>query len=568
MPRVERFTAQGEIPVQQAQLIDPGGFPADTSSAEALRVAGETATDFGLRLERERKVKEELAKRKRAAQDRIGITDANAIMDNAEREYAKRIIGKPLTEHELIRIDEINKARAKVTQLNLSPDAREIADSNTDIKADKFSDIAELANIQATNKDALIKTSEAYETSLIEGDIGAIAEAEVMLDEQLKNMPPAEAAKFKDELEERATKEIERNALAAQIDRAALTPEQATNPDGTGYIDEELESRRKGKNPSPEFALLSNADLEAVRDYAKSVGEKKKSDSASAADAVVRASYKQIINGDVNITDHAKLILSDPTISDEDKIVAVNKIKTFFTTWNSAVKDSDEEEIITSDSTRIKVLRSINAVKTGSMTVEEGLEVYTTISKIEGVNGTDGKGFINDIFAAGETAKRVESVRQNEILGEREKQLRDAIEKQPNFFGDDVAAEILKDFANKAVIELNDAFREGEFDKKELDAQVDNLIRRYTLSEVQQLNAANARSLRLANTLKEQQESITKLMTSLREQGKAAEAQRIMDEAIELGIFTKEGETIKKGTGKKKNIGIEVIKRMLDSIIR
>ena len=317
--------------------------------------------------------------------------------------------------------------------------------------------------------------------------------------------------------------------------------------------------------PTEKQARLSNINtIERARVNQRDVN------SVNAANAAVETSYSQIVQlgSEADIEQFARLILSDPTISNEDAVKAVDKIKTFYTTWNSAIKEPDGEDIITSDSTRIKALRVINAVKTGSMTVDRGLDVYTIISKVEGVNGTDGKGFINDIFAAGETAKRVESVRQNEILGEREKQLRDAIEKQPNFFGDDVAAEILKDFANKAVIELNDAFREGEFDKKELDAQVDNLIRRYTLSEVQQLNAANARSLRLANTLKEQQESITKLMTSLREQGKAAEAQRIMDEAIELGIFTKEGETIKKGTGKKKNIGVEVIKRMLDSIIR
>lgn len=315
--------------------------------------------------------------------------------------------------------------------------------------------------------------------------------------------------------------------------------------------------------PTEKQARLSNINtIERARLNQRDIN------SVNAANAAVETSYSQIVQlgSEADIEQFARLILSDPTISNEDAIKAVDKIKTFYTTWNSAIKEPDGDEIITSDSTRIKALRVISAVKTGSMTVDRGLEVYTTISKVEGINGTDGKGFINDIFAAGETAKRVEAVRQNEILGEREKQLRDAIEKQPNFFGDDVAAEILKDFANKAVIELNDAFREGEFDKKQLDAQVDNLIRRYTLSEAQQLNAADARSLRLAKTLKEQQESLTKLMESLRAQGKTADAQRIMDEAIELGIFTKDGETIKKGIGKKRNIGVEAIKRILDSI--
>ena len=554
MARVERFTSQEQIPVQQAQLIDPRGFPADTSSAEALKVGADVANVFA-----------ELAKRKRDAQDRIGITDANAIMDNAEREYALRIVGKPLTEHEAIRLDELNKARAKVSQLDLSPDARETVNSNTDIKADRFSDIAELANIQATHKDALIKTSEGYETALIEGDIDSIAEAEVLLDEQLKNMPPAEAAKFKEELEERAIKEMEANALAEQMDKAAINPAQATNPEGTGSIDKELKARAKGKKPSPEFALLSNTDLEAIRDYANSVGEKAISDSKIAADAAVRAGYKNIINGGTDITEMAGLILADSIIADDDKTTAVNKIKTFFTTWNSAIKE-DKVDIVTSNSTRIKALRIIKAVKTGRLTDDEGIDVYSTLSKVEEINGTDGKQFINDIFAAGEAVRSVEKKRQNDILAGREKQLRDAIEKQQNILDPDLATEILKDFANIAVIELNDAFREGDFTKEEVDIEIDRLLRRFTLSEAQQQMAVNARSLRLAKSLKEQQESITKAVESLRQQGKEDAAKQVMDDAIRLGIFINEGGTIKKG---KKKAGVirELLKRMKDSII-
>ena len=272
VPRVERFTAQGEIPVQQAQLIDPGGFPADTSSAEALRVAGETVADFALRLERERKVKEELAKRKRAAQDRIGITDANAIMDNVDREYGKRIIGVPLPEHAAIMVDEINKARAKVAQLDLSPDAREIANSNTDIKADKFSDIAELANIVATDKDALIRVSEAYMEALTEGDIDDIDNAERLLDAQLKNMTPAEATKYKAGLDEKAMEDMEDKALSNLRDKASLSPDNFLE-----IVTDELAERKKGKTSlkigqsASDFALASDADLITLKNYAKGI---------------------------------------------------------------------------------------------------------------------------------------------------------------------------------------------------------------------------------------------------------------------------------------------------------
>lgn len=562
MARVERFTSQEQIPVEQAQLISPGSFPVDTSSAEALKAAGETVSTIAQKLENERKVKEELARRKRDAQDRIGITNVNAAMDDAIREYQRQIIGKPLTEHAAIRQKAINNARAVATQQDLTPEARKIADSNFNIKAAKFTDNAELANVIATNKDALIRTSKAYETALIEGDINDIDDAERLLDAQLKNMAPAEAAKFKAELEERAVKQMEDNALAAQIDKAALNPAQAIES-----MTAEVELRAKGKKPSKELALLSNADLEAVRDYAKSVGDKAVSDSTIAKEAAVKTVYDRIIAGDTDIAGFAQLILSDPSMTDEDKTEAVDQIKTFFTTWNSAIKDDKGEDIETSNSTRIKALRVISAVKTGRLSQDAGLELYTNIAKVEPINGIDGKQFINDIFAAAETAQNVERVRQNDILNKREKQLRDAIEKQQNILDPSIATEILKDFANIAVIELNNIFREKEFTDDEVKQQVDRLLSTFTLSEIQQANAAAARSLRLARTLKQQQDSITKIVTGLKAEGKGDEAKRIMDEAIALGIFTGKGGAIKKSEGDKKNVGVELIKRILDSII-
>lgn len=519
MARVERFTSKEQIPVQQAQLIDPGAFRFSTAGTEALKAIGG--------------VLEELGKRKRDAQDRIGITDANAIMDNAEREYAKRIIGKPLVEHEAIRLDELNKARAKVSQLNLSPDAREIVNSNANIKADRFSDIAELVNIQATNKDALIKTSEAYETALIEKDVDSITEAEVLLDEQLKNMPVAEAAKFKEELEQQA-----------QMDLAAINPNLVKTA-----IDTELKARAKGKKPSPEFALLSNTDLEAVRDYANSVGEKAKSESKIASSAAVENAYAGIIGGDTDIAAMITSIQADPAISSEDSNTAAVKIRSFFSTWNS----SADKKIVTSDSMRIKALRLKSGIVNGAITLDEALARYKKFKETEKVEIADNKGFINDFFAADKSAKEVKKQRQNTILNKREKQLRDAIEKQPNLLDPDEATEILKDFANIAVIELNNSFpTDSEFTDDEVKNEVDTLIRKYTLSEVQQTRATLTRQLRLAESLQAQQESLTKIVESLRSQGRTDEAKEIMDEALTLGIFESDGKTITKKRSKKK----------------
>ena len=84
MARVERFTSEEQIPVQQAQLIDPGGFPADTSSAEALKVAADNA-----------KVMAELAKRRRDAQDSLAATKASKARTQMDMEMRQAMLDEP-----------------------------------------------------------------------------------------------------------------------------------------------------------------------------------------------------------------------------------------------------------------------------------------------------------------------------------------------------------------------------------------------------------------------------------------------------------------------------------------
>lgn len=84
MARVERFTSEGQIPVQQAQLIDPRSFPADTSSAEALKVGADVANVFA-----------ELAIRKRDAQDSLAATKAIRSRTLAELEMQQFMVDNP-----------------------------------------------------------------------------------------------------------------------------------------------------------------------------------------------------------------------------------------------------------------------------------------------------------------------------------------------------------------------------------------------------------------------------------------------------------------------------------------
>lgn len=271
----------------------------------------------------------------------------------------------------------------------------------------------------------------------------------------------------------------------------------------------------------------------------------------------------ETINGWINKGEIGNIearIKALPGLTETRKTEEVKKAKNYI----EAVLNY-KDNVVTTDETRIKVLGVISDVKSGLITRDEGIEAYTQIAnakvsdivtmeprKLRPINTTDGKTFINQIYAAGEAAKDAVQKRNNSTLKGREKQLRDAIEKQPSFFPAEEAEEILKDFANKAVIELNDKFSEGDFTKDELDAEVNTLINKFALTEGQQLLAVSARQLDLAENLEQQQKSITEAVTSLRKEGRTEEAKAIMDEAISLGIFEQDGETIKKKKGKEK----------------
>lgn len=376
---------------------------------------------------------------------------------------------------------------------------------------------------------------------------------------------PEQAATHLIENKKLVAEVLKENAIQAQKNLAVVNPEVVKTAASL-----ELKLRKEGKKPSQEFALLSNTDLESIRDYANSVGEKAKSDSKIAASKSIEESYAKIIGGDTDIASMITAIQADPSISDEDSNIAAVKIRTFFSTWNSAI----DENIITSNTTRIKALKIISLVRSGTLTEDEGLEAYKRMTKDEKVNGTDGKQFINDIFAAAKSAKDTEAKRRESVLSRREKQIRDAVETQFSLFPPEDIDEILQDFANVAVIRFRDNFDEGDITegtlsefKNKVDGEVDDLIRKFRLSEEQQNRAVSARILNSAKTFKEQQIQTVKIITSLRREGKREEAKAITEEAISLGLFESEGEDgviKKKKVSGKAHLGKGALKRILD----
>lgn len=84
MARAERYSAKEPIPVKQAQLIDPGAFPADISSAEALMEAADVVGVFA-----------ELERRKRAADDSLAANAASESRTLAELEMQQYMVDNP-----------------------------------------------------------------------------------------------------------------------------------------------------------------------------------------------------------------------------------------------------------------------------------------------------------------------------------------------------------------------------------------------------------------------------------------------------------------------------------------
>lgn len=218
MPRVERILSTTPVPVKQAQLIDPGAFRFSMAGPETLKQIGG--------------VLEELGNRKIDMQDRIGVSNVNAAMENAQREYEKEIIGKPLEEHAAILQKHLNNAKSFAGQQRVTEDIRKLVDSKLQIWGDTFADLGEIATIKAIERDALVRVTADYEKALTEGTPEDIVETLAALDAQFKgSYEPAEAAQLKAKAEQRAVKQMEENAVSAV--HAAI--ETATDPEtGTG----------------------------------------------------------------------------------------------------------------------------------------------------------------------------------------------------------------------------------------------------------------------------------------------------------------------------------------------
>ncbi len=327
MATVQRVSSSTPVPVQQAQLIDPNAFRLSGASAEALGTIGEVVIRIG--------------ERDRANKDRIGISNSNAAMDNAQLAYQTDIIGKPLEEHAAILQKHKNAALGTISEQDLSKGQRGFIDSKSDAWGDTFEDTANLATVRARDNDAVIRVTDDYENALTNGIAEDIAEAELALDEQYEgSFEPAEAKVMKEKVEARATKQMTENAKSVIQEQAVLRPEEVGEA-----VSAEIANRKSGKKPSDEFALLENKDLEDIRDYAKTIGEKRTSDSEIKVTESKVDAFSQIRDGATDIDSMIDAVDADSTISAEDKLNFAKAIPSYFSQWNStiAAQSSDED---------------------------------------------------------------------------------------------------------------------------------------------------------------------------------------------------------------------------------
>ncbi len=175
-----------------------------------------------------------------------------------------------------------------------------------------------------------------------------------------------EVAELKQNTIEEAQKNLIVNTKQEIMNSATVKPNLVKS-----FIDTELKARKEDKKAFDEFALLSNTDLEDIRDYANSVGEKALTDSAVATNTAIEDSYGKIIGGDTDIATMITTIQADPNISEEDSIKAADKVATFFSKWNSLkVADESNEDVYD------ELTRASESVERGTMSPAAFEELY------------------------------------------------------------------------------------------------------------------------------------------------------------------------------------------------
>ncbi len=315
--------------VEQAQLIGPtGAFPKlDTSVAKAIGGVGD--------------VLQELEERKEGAQDTLAISNANAAIKDAERDYQTAIIGQPLENRVKIRQKFKLRAKSIAGKQRASDETRAFIRNKMDIWSESFDDLSEIDTITAMNRDALIEATDDYVEALVEGSPQDIEETKIPFLKQVNSsFNPAEAERYIKEQEDLAAKQMEDNAIQEQQNLSAI------NPIGRmGAIQAELESRKKGNKPSIGWAFIDDSTLRSIESYTRTLIGKQKTQSEINMEKSLNDAYTSIRDGGNDIKSLIDINNADPSQSDAEKIEFAERVPTYFNKINSTkIPDQTNED--------------------------------------------------------------------------------------------------------------------------------------------------------------------------------------------------------------------------------
>lgn len=209
--------------------------------------------------------------------------------------------------------------------------------------------VAELRKRQNLIENAAIAN---YEIAIGKGDLEKALEL-TESDFEIGSITESERDKRIAESPKLVKKILSQNAVQSIKNATVLNPEATKIA-----VTSELKGRKEGKI-SDEFALLTNEDLESIRDYADTIGEKQTTKSTANLNAATVEAYSKIRDGAIDLDAMIDRNDADPLQSDEDKIKFAEKLPTYFSKVNSTKaaafsSDNDVYDQLTQASERVE----------------------------------------------------------------------------------------------------------------------------------------------------------------------------------------------------------------------
>lgn len=308
-----------------------------------------------------------IQQRRQQMQDTRSNIDASSIIQNAiNGNKAFRLTTNDTKAWAVDLKERLTKAQAGINELDFSDDERVLANAKFQLKSQ---DAISLSLIAETGRDTETTRTQLKSDVVEQYTRGTPQDQQDAGERFLKNaslfIDPKDTLKTAIAAGQKARN---KNAVVVKQSQAAEFPEATILE-----MDNELELRRQGEGNIPE-GDLSSKDIIAIKKFAKSAQSKKKTDSEITANAATIDAYGQIRDASpgqpVDINSILDEIEDNSIISNEDKISASEKIKTYWSSWNSA-KAARVEKLVTSNQTRIKANEIVSEVRRESVKLSD-----------------------------------------------------------------------------------------------------------------------------------------------------------------------------------------------------